>query len=331
MIAMSLAILLFLALFLYIVDIVTRHLDDKERADVEEVKNIYQNLQEKEAGIHAEKKKIQKQTEEIFALYDITRQITQNFDAAETFEIFKNRLKERTNFVDCRLIEAQSEEIRQLKILPQYFLFPLQSKNQLLGFLTVEGLEESERDKVAILGHQLALALRRIKLYEEVERLALTDSLTEVHTRRYFMERFEEELKRAHNRKTPLSLLMIDVDYFKRFNDQYGHMVGDQILHKIGMIIKENIRGIDIVGRYGGEEFVVVLPDTDRKGAGFVAERIRSATEATQIQAYDTVVSVTISIGLTVFPDDAESLSQLIEKADQSLYQAKSTGRNRID
>ncbi|OGX31327.1 MAG: hypothetical protein A2787_02175 [Omnitrophica WOR_2 bacterium RIFCSPHIGHO2_01_FULL_48_9] len=145
------------------------------------------------------------------------------------------------------------------------------------------------------------------------------------------MERFEEELKRAHNRKTPLSLLMIDVDYFKRFNDQYGHMVGDQILHKIGMIIKENIRGIDIVGRYGGEEFVVVLPDTDRKGAGFVAERIRSATEATQIQAYDTVVSVTISIGLTVFPDDAESLSQLIEKADQSLYQAKSTGRNRID
>ena len=168
-----------------------------------------------------------------------------------------------------------------------------------------------------------------MNLYEEVERWGWTDRITGVHTGRYFGERFQEELQRAQMRKIPVSFLMIDVDYFKQFNDQYGHMVGDWILQKIGAIIKENVRGIDIVGRYGGEEFAVVLLDTDRQRAGFVAERIRLATEHTTIQAYDTAVSVTVSIGLAVFPEDAKNAAQLIEKADAALYIAKNAGRNR--
>lgn len=329
MIIMFLAILIFLALFLYAVDFIYQEQEKEASAPLTQAKAAYQDLQKKEAEIHLQKEKMQNQTEEIFTLYDITRQITQSFDAVETFEVFKKRLKARASFTDCRFLEARPDEISQMGVLPNYFLFTLQSKEHLLGFLAIENLAESDRDKVAILGHQLALALRRIKLYEEVERLALTDSLTGVHTRRYFGERFQEEFQRAQNRKIPVSFLMIDVDYFKQFNDQYGHMVGDWILQKIGAIIKENVRGIDIVGRYGGEEFAVVLLDTDRQRAGFVAERIRLATEHTTIQAYDTAVSVTVSIGLAVFPEDAKNAAQLIEKADAALYIAKNAGRNR--
>ena len=181
-----------------------------------------------------------------------------------------------------------------------------------------------------ILGHQFALALRRVKLYEEIEELAVTDSLTGVHTRRYFIERFEEELKRSITRKIDLSLLMIDVDYFKTFNDKYGHLTGDQILHGVGKVIKDHIREIDIVGRFGGEEFCVVLPVTDRYGANFAAERIRSAVETTAIKAYDTTVRVTVSIGIATFPADGKTSAEVIDKADWALYRAKKKGRNCI-
>jgi diguanylate cyclase (GGDEF)-like protein len=160
--------------------------------------------------------------------------------------------------------------------------------------------------------------------------MALTDSLTDVYTRRYLFERFEEELRRAENRKSQLSLLMVDVDFFKKFNDQHGHITGDQILRKISAIIKENVREIDIVGRYGGEEFAVVLPDTDSAGASFVAERIRSATERAIIKVYDTTVKATISIGIALYPNHGQSPVSLIDNADQALYSAKTLGRNRI-
>ena len=123
---------------------------------------------------------------------------------------------------------------------------------------------------------------------------------------------------------------MIDVDFFKTFNDKYGHLVGDQILREIGTIIKANIREIDIAGRYGGEEFCVVLPDTDVPGAQLAAERIRKSTEETEIKAYDTTVKVTISIGMATFPADGHLMDELIDKADWALYRAKKLGRNKI-
>ncbi len=126
------------------------------------------------------------------------------------------------------------------------------------------------------------------------------------------------------------SFLMIDVDHFKKLNDKYGHLAGDQVLREIAAIIQGNIREIDIAGRYGGEEFCVVLPDTDRDGALYVAERIRQATKETSIKAYDTVVESSVSIGISTFPQDGKKASELIDKADWALYRAKKQGRNRV-
>lgn len=279
------------------------------------------------------KETLEDEAEEIFKLYDMTRAITKNFDEQEMFEVFKLKLTENIVFEDCFLfgpLASPANGMKALKDSPDTLFFNLQSKEQKLGVLVFTGLQENDREKVTILGHQFALALRRIRLYQEVERLAMTDSLTEVSTRRYFMERFGEELNRAKNRKSQLTFLMIDVDHFKKFNDQYGHMVGDQILRRMGEIIKENIREIDIAGRYGGEEFCVVLPDTDEKGGTYVAERIRAATEKTQIRSYDAKVNITISIGLASFPKSGHAPQELIQKADKALYKAKEAGRNRV-
>jgi len=160
--------------------------------------------------------------------------------------------------------------------------------------------------------------------------LAITDSLTGVSSRRYLMERFSEEIERSRKFKYNFSFLMVDIDHFKDYNDRYGHLVGDAILREVSKSIKENIRQIDLVGRYGGEEFSVILTETDKEGARLAAERIRQAIENKHIRIYDEDLRVTISIGVSIFPDDAYEARQLIEKADQALYQAKQAGRNRV-
>ena len=187
-----------------------------------------------------------------------------------------------------------------------------------------------DQEKFMILGHQFALALRRVKLYKKIEKIAITDSLTEVHTRRYIMDRLQEEIHRSSMRKIKMSFLMVDVDYFKSINDKFGHLTGDQVLREVGTIIKETIREIDIAGRYGGEEFCAVLPDTDRDGAKYVAERIRQATEEAEIKAYDNTVKITVSVGVSTYPEDAKKAEELIDKADWALYRSKKQGRNRV-
>jgi diguanylate cyclase (GGDEF)-like protein len=191
-----------------------------------------------------------------------------------------------------------------------------------------KGLDPKDNEKFTILAHQFALALRRLKLYKDIETLALTDGLTGVYTRRYFIERFDEEVKRSSLHKTSLSFLMIDADHFKMVNDQHGHLTGDLVLKEISNIIQENVREIDIVGRFGGEEFCVVLPDTEMEGARVVAERIRKSAEKRSIKAYDNTLHVTLSIGIAVYPSDGKFVEELMDKADWALYRAKSQGRN---
>jgi len=278
--------------------------------------------------ITLEKMALERQAKEIFILYEMTKEITKKASEQEAFEAFKEKLKENVTYRTCRFIGVSSDELKEFENSKSHFIFLLKSKKERLGYLVLEGLSERDVEKVSILGNQFALALRRVKLYEEIEELAITDSLTGVHTRRYLLRRLEEELKRSESRDIDLSVLMADVDHFKNFNDRYGHLVGDQILRFIGELIRENIREIDIVGRYGGEEFCVILPDTDRDGANFAAERIRSAIEKTPVKAYDITLHVTISIGVSVFPGDGKNLEEVIDKADWALYRAKKKGRN---
>jgi diguanylate cyclase (GGDEF)-like protein len=260
-ITMLIVAIIFVTVVFYLAKVVVLQLEQGADEDVMRAKNVYQEFIEHKTRAIAEKNRLEKESAQIFTLYEMTKDITKNFNEAEAFKTFLKKLKENIQFEDCRILDVSLEKLKEIRSAKDYTIFPLRSKERKLGYLIYKGVAEENREKFAILAHQFALALRRIKLYQDIERLAITDSLTEVHTRRYFLERFEEEIGRAALRKTPLSILMLDVDHFKNFNDLYGHLTGDRILKTIGQIIKDNIREIDIAGRFGGEEFCVVLPD----------------------------------------------------------------------
>ncbi len=277
-----------------------------------------------------EKKGLEEKFRELFTLYDMTKEITKSFRAEDALQIFKQKLEQNVVFDDCRLLEPLSKELADIKKDPRYILFPLKGKKEFLGYIVIQGAGEHDRDKIAILVNQFALILRRIYLYKEVEQLAITDSLTQVFTRRYIFERFEEELRRAKINNTYLSVLMLDVDFFKQVNDRHGHIVGDGVLRFVSRRILENIREIDIVGRYGGEEFCIILPDTGAPGAKYVAERVRQAIEHHVMDIYDSHIQVTVSIGIALYPTDGKKMATLIDKADWALYRAKKMGRNQV-
>jgi len=163
---------------------------------------------------------------------------------------------------------------------------------------------------------------------------SITDSLTGLANRRYFDEALRTEFSRSKRSGSTLSLIMLDVDYFKKFNDSYGHLAGDDCLRQIGTTLKAIVaRAPDIVARYGGEEFVVILPETVAPGAEALAERIREAIEALAIphSASDTSDFVTVSLGVvTVYTTSLESPEQVVALADEAMYCAKNGGRNRI-
>ncbi|MDP2653513.1 MAG: GGDEF domain-containing protein [Candidatus Omnitrophota bacterium] len=298
--------------------------------ELSRARHDYQEWSDKRDRILSEKKRLERQAAEIFTLYTMTKEITKNFSEEDALGVLKQHLEDYVSFGECRLLDPLSEEIKALKSSGRGELYELKGEKRLLGYLWIQDISGEGRDKVAVLVNQFALALRRIRLYQQIERLALTDGLTEAHTRRYILERFEEELRRSSLRASPVSFLMIDVDYFKRINDEHGHLTGDQVLRAIASLIKENIREIDLVGRYGGEEFCVILPDTSRDGAHFVAERIRSAVASKTILVYDAAVKVTLSIGIAASPEDGKWSQELVDKADWALYRAKKLGRNRI-
>ena len=156
-----------------------------------------------------------------------------------------------------------------------FFGAPLMVDGRPVAILTIENLFADESEKFGILAIQLSLEIKKVFLYEAVEKLAITDSLTGLYVRRYFSDRLEEELGRSARQYLNFSFLMLDIDDFKKVNDTYGHLEGDVVLKEIGRIIHGNIREIDLACRYGGEEFAVILPETSREGAAVVAERIR--------------------------------------------------------
>ena len=172
------------------------------------------------------------------------------------------------------------------------------------------------------------------RLLAQMHKLATTDELTSINNRRYFLEICHSELSRTMRNGRPVSILMIDVDWFKRVNDRHGHLVGDRVLKKAAETLQDNLRACDVLGRYGGEEFCVLLPETAPTGAGMVAERLRKAVEGTTISINDLHLRITISIGLcgVVSTTDQTDLETLLKQADKALYQAKGcVDRNRVE
>lgn len=207
---------------------------------------------------------------------------------------------------------------------------PLWGERQPIGVVIADGLPPEQLGVLTIVANQLALQLARVRLYQTVEASAITDALTGLFVRRYFAELAAEELQRSRRHRLPCTFLMVDLDIFKAKNDTYGHLVGDVVLRDVAQLLAGNLREIDLMARYGGEEFILLLVETNAEQAAPIAERLRQLIEIHSIRAYDELLHQTVSIGIACFPDDGQTLGELIERADQALYAAKRAGRNRV-
>lgn len=214
---------------------------------------------------------------------------------------------------------------------------PIIVKEKTIGVVVVTSkknfyFSKREVSFLLALANQAGIAIENAQLYGMMEYCATTDGLTGLYNHRYFQGRLEEEITRAKRTESKLSLLMLDIDHFKSYNDQNGHPQGDEILKAIAEVLNRNVRSIDIVSRYGGEEFAIILPEITGENALSVAERIRESVENTNFFGSENQPNkrLTVSIGIAIYPVDAMSKEDLIKKADQALYQAKYQGRNTI-
>lgn len=214
---------------------------------------------------------------------------------------------------------------------------PLMAKNKMVGVMSVQALaaDAFDQDHLRLLtsiAGQAALALENAKLHAEVHEQAQRDPLTGAYNHGVFIEKLHNIVRQASINDHTVALIMLDIDYFKPYNDKYGHMVGDDVLRNIVVAIQNHLKASDVVGRWGGEEFGIILPDVSRTQARLVAERIRhTAAHTTLSDIHNRLIpSPTVSQGIALFSEDAVTIEELIDKADSALYRAKDLGRNHI-
>ncbi len=218
--------------------------------------------------------------------------------------------------------------------LIQVIYIPLQYGKERIGCVNILGspyqqLESEMITEISVFAEYSAIRIESILEHERTTQLAYQDSLTGLYNRRYFMTTGEQELKKAHRYQKPMVLMMIDIDHFKQINDRYGHPTGDFVLQELSQMMRNTLREADIIGRYGGEEFVALMPETALKQACKSAERLRHKIGNRILSYKDQLIHITISIGLTEVSSDDE-LATLIQRADQFLYMAKENGRDQV-
>jgi diguanylate cyclase (GGDEF)-like protein len=233
--------------------------------------------------------------------------------------------------------QAQVDALLRAVRAASVVVLPLFVHNRVVGAVQLFGESEDSfsREDVQLLWILSLVSesmLARDYSNEALLHTAFTDFLTGLKTRGYFEQQIDLELARAGRRGTPVALLMIDIDHFKRLNDTHGHPAGDVVLRDFAAILSGELRQIDLAARYGGEEFILLLPETAQEGAMLVAQRLRHAVDESKFhlsgEAGSAVEHLTISIGIACFPDDARQKPDLLEAADAALYQAKARGRN---
>jgi diguanylate cyclase (GGDEF)-like protein len=211
------------------------------------------------------------------------------------------------------------------------------SEGKIIGLLNAESPEVNafgERDErvFSILAASTALALVNADLHKRMEKLTVEDELTGLYNFRYFRARLEDEKRRAVRYGQPLSLIMVDIDWFKQLNDCFGHEIGNSALRRLGTVIESCVRDVDILARYGGEEFMIILPQTGGAEAFTIGERIRRAVEETDFspEPNGRPIRLTVSVGVSCFPENGLPEENLVEAVDRALYQAKGSGKNTV-
>ena len=214
---------------------------------------------------------------------------------------------------------------------------PLVSEGKIMGILYVDDFKPRnftprETSILALLSKIVSLAIEKTSLLERARLMAITDELTGLYNHRHFLQQLSLEIERTKRYDRPLSLIMIDIDHFKHYNDTNGHLKGNDLLRELGRILNNHTRSVDIVARYGGEEFAVIMPETEKNKAKRLAERLRRAVESFNFEGREKQPAgkVTMSIGFASYPENAHSGFELVEKADKALYRAKEGGRNRV-
>ncbi|MCK4384808.1 MAG: sensor domain-containing diguanylate cyclase [candidate division Zixibacteria bacterium] len=227
--------------------------------------------------------------------------------------------------------QRESDEFKSLLAVPMI------SRGKVIGVLDAKskrvGAFLNQDEKIfSTLAGSAALAIENASLHQKTKELTITDELTGIYNYRYFTRKLSQEIKRAKRYKQFLSLLMIDIDWFKRCNDTYGHLFGNKVLKELAQRIKDSVRDVDVVSRYGGEEFAVILPQTNKKDAQMIGERIRHHVESTDFEVEEggVMIKVTVSLGVATYPEKGTTPEHLIEKVDQALYLAKGRGKNMV-
>jgi diguanylate cyclase (GGDEF)-like protein len=220
--------------------------------------------------------------------------------------------------------------------LKSHLTLPLTVEGEILGCISLNSDQPNAFDVqdlqfLSVIGYQMAATLKHFQRFSSIKNIAIYDTLTGLHNRRYFEERLGVDTQKSFYSGSPLSLVMVDIDHFKKVNDTFGHTEGDQVLCKISSLLKNSVRKKDTVARYGGEEFILILPEASLESSFVIAERIRRLVENTSFEVGRAQVKITISMGISNFPSHrAKSKEELVKMADQALYDAKREGRNKV-
>ena len=230
---------------------------------------------------------------------------------------------------------SSDETAASRNIFKSLITAPLLSGDKVIGALRVDSLYEEmyaqdDLRLLDIIAHLGALSVQNAFFYSRTQELAIKDGLTNLFVRRYFLDRLKEELKRAAGKRGALSILMIDIDHFKKYNDTYGHISGDLVLKHLAGTISSMTREGDVVARYGGEEIVILLCDRSKVEAALEAEKIRKAVKEKPLILRRHETKITVSIGVSNYPEDVLLEEEIIKLADQRLYKAKAEGRDRV-